>query len=170
MPGKSSQTSLLGMFMPEHSRSPGQKRPLGLPGTLEMRYFPPQPGVIRGMSAKTGRSRIRLGRHHDGGRGAAIEAALTPTRSSLSCHGPRSSEAAQQRRRIAGCDAKGLKNWDCRRISVWPGTRCPKSSTGPDQGDRGSNLTALARTFPCLGHAISFATIPGYPVILRSVF
>jgi hypothetical protein len=50
MPGKSSQTSLLGMFMPEHSRSPGQKRPLGLPGTLEMRYFPFQLGVIRGMS------------------------------------------------------------------------------------------------------------------------
>jgi hypothetical protein len=54
MPGKSSQTSLLGMFMPEHSRSPGQKRPLGLPGTLEMRYFPPQLGVIRGMSAQRG--------------------------------------------------------------------------------------------------------------------
>ena len=50
MPGKSSQTSLLGMFMPEHLRSPRRKRPLGLPGTLEMRYFPPQLGVIRGMS------------------------------------------------------------------------------------------------------------------------
>jgi len=60
MPGKSSQTSLLGMFMPEHSRSPGQKRPLGLPGTLEMRYFPPQLGVIRGMSDQVQIDRLSL--------------------------------------------------------------------------------------------------------------
>jgi hypothetical protein len=40
------------MFMPERSRSPGQKRSLGLPGTLEMRYFLPLLGVIRGMSVQ----------------------------------------------------------------------------------------------------------------------
>jgi hypothetical protein len=50
MPRKSRQPSLLGMFMPDQVRSPRRKRPLGLPSTSEMRYFPPQLGVIRGMS------------------------------------------------------------------------------------------------------------------------
>jgi hypothetical protein len=52
MPRKSSQPSLLGMFMPEQVRSPRRKRPLAFPRTSEMRHFPPQRGVIWGMSDK----------------------------------------------------------------------------------------------------------------------
>jgi len=50
MPGKTNKTILLGMLLPGQERWPRREHPLGLPGTLEMRYFPPQIGVIRGTS------------------------------------------------------------------------------------------------------------------------
>ena len=56
MPGKSSQTGLVGLVLPGQRCRPRRKRRLGLQQASQKRYCRLQSGVIRGMSIYTPRA------------------------------------------------------------------------------------------------------------------